>query len=162
MIVRSSGCSAYPVLLRCYYTLATSSHGCENSTPDAKLKASGILIFLRLLWLHDSSFEIWGMMSNLYGQSEDQMVRPRPLFPKPHSKPRVGGIILNNRNGLYSNQAKCHHEKFRNVTLPANDGRATDRSYDAYLFRDALKDKGMKPCITSRKSRSKLVKYSNM
>ena len=34
-----------------------------------------------------------------------------------------------------------------------------DRGYDADWFRDALKDKGMKPGILGRKSRAKPVKY---
>jgi transposase len=43
--------------------------------------------------------------------------------------------------------------------LKANHCRATDRGYDADWSRDALKDKGIKPCILGRKSRSKPVKY---
>jgi transposase len=43
--------------------------------------------------------------------------------------------------------------------LQANRCRATDRGYDADWFRDALKDKGIKPCIPGRKSRAKPVKY---
>ena len=43
--------------------------------------------------------------------------------------------------------------------LKANHCRATDRGYDADWFREALKDKGIKPCIPGRKSRSKPVKY---
>ena len=43
--------------------------------------------------------------------------------------------------------------------LQANDCRAMDRGYDADWFRDALKDKRIKPCIPGRKSRSKPVKY---
>jgi transposase len=45
-------------------------------------------------------------MSNLYEQSEEQMRRLRPYFPKSHGVPRgddrrvVGGIIFFNRNGL--------------------------------------------------------------
>ena len=34
-----------------------------------------------------------------------------------------------------------------------------DRGYDADWFRDALKDKGIRPCIPVRKSRSKIVRY---
>ena len=50
--------------------------------------------------------KLWGIMSNLYWLSEDQMVRLRPFFPKSHGKPRVddrrvlSGIIFINRNGL--------------------------------------------------------------
>jgi transposase len=43
--------------------------------------------------------------------------------------------------------------------LQANHCRATDRGYDADWFRDALKDKGIKPCIPGRNSRVKPVKY---
>ena len=34
-----------------------------------------------------------------------------------------------------------------------------DRGYDADWFREALKDKGIKPCIPGRKSRGKAVRY---
>jgi len=34
-----------------------------------------------------------------------------------------------------------------------------DRGYDADWFRDALEEKGIKPCIPGRKSRGKSVKY---
>ncbi|APF38892.1 IS5 family transposase [Chelatococcus daeguensis] len=34
-----------------------------------------------------------------------------------------------------------------------------DRGYDADWFRDALKDKGIRPCIPGRKSRGKAVRY---
>ena len=43
--------------------------------------------------------------------------------------------------------------------LQTNHCRATGRGYDADWFRDALKDKGIKPCIPGRKSRGKPVKY---
>ena len=43
--------------------------------------------------------------------------------------------------------------------LPAAKWLLGDRGYDADWFRDALKDKGIKPCIPGRKSRSKPVKY---
>jgi transposase len=43
--------------------------------------------------------------------------------------------------------------------LPANRCRATDRGYDADWFRNALKDKGIRPCIPGRKSRGKAVRY---
>jgi len=44
-------------------------------------------------------------------------------------------------------------------SLPAAEWLLGDRGYDADWFRDALKDKGIKPCIPGRKSRSKPVKY---
>lgn len=43
--------------------------------------------------------------------------------------------------------------------LRANHCRATDRGYDADWFRDALKDKGIKPCIPGRKLRGKSIKH---
>ncbi len=44
-------------------------------------------------------------------------------------------------------------------SLPAAEWLLGDRCYDADWFRDALKDKGIKPCIPGRKPRSKPVKY---
>jgi transposase len=44
-------------------------------------------------------------------------------------------------------------------SLPAAEWLLDDRGYDADWFRDALKDKGINPCIPGRKSRSKTVKY---
>jgi len=43
--------------------------------------------------------------------------------------------------------------------LPAADWLLGDRGYDADWFRDALKDKGIKPCIPGRKARIEPVKY---
>lgn len=40
-------------------------------------------------------------------------------------------------------------------TLPEVDRLLADRGHDADWFRDALKDKGIKPCIPGRKSRGK-------
>jgi transposase len=47
----------------------------------------------------------------------------------------------------------------RSRGLKANRCRAANRGYDADWFRDALKDNGIKPCIPSRKSRSKPAKF---
>lgn len=44
-------------------------------------------------------------------------------------------------------------------SLPNVDWLLGDRGYDADWLRYALKDKGIKPCIPGRKSRSKPVKY---
>ena len=44
-------------------------------------------------------------------------------------------------------------------SLPSADWLLADRGYDADWFRDALKDKGIKPCIPGRKSRGKPVKH---
>ena len=43
--------------------------------------------------------------------------------------------------------------------LRANHCRATDRVNDADWFRDAMKDKGIKPCVPGRKSRDKPRKH---
>ncbi len=43
--------------------------------------------------------------------------------------------------------------------LPEADWLIADRGYDADWFRDALKDKEIKPCIPGRKKRKALVKY---
>lgn len=42
---------------------------------------------------------------------------------------------------------------------PAAEWLIADRGYDAGWFREALKDKGIKPCIPGRKSRGKAVRY---
>jgi transposase len=44
-------------------------------------------------------------------------------------------------------------------SLPAAEWMIADRGYDADWFRDALKDKGIRPCIPGRKSRGKAVRY---
>ncbi|KXV28322.1 transposase [Gluconobacter japonicus] len=44
-------------------------------------------------------------------------------------------------------------------SLPAAQWMLADRGYDAAWFRDALEEKGIKPCIPERKSRGKPVKY---
>ncbi|MDR7127021.1 IS5 family transposase, partial [Pseudotabrizicola sp. 4114] len=44
-------------------------------------------------------------------------------------------------------------------SLPAAEWMLADRGYDADWFRDALKDKGIRPCIPGRKSRAKTVRY---
>ncbi|AOX16664.1 transposase [Kozakia baliensis NRIC 0488] len=44
-------------------------------------------------------------------------------------------------------------------SLPAAQWMLGDRGYVADWFRDALKAKGIKPCIPGRKSRGKPVKY---
>ena len=43
--------------------------------------------------------------------------------------------------------------------LPAAEWLIADRGYDADWFREALKDKGIRPCIPGRKSRGKAVRY---
>jgi transposase len=43
--------------------------------------------------------------------------------------------------------------------LPSAASLLRDRVSDADWFRDVLKDKGIKPCISGRKSRAKPVKY---
>ncbi len=44
-------------------------------------------------------------------------------------------------------------------SLPAAEWLIADRGYDADRFRDALKDKGIRPCIPGRKSRGEAVRY---
>jgi transposase len=44
-------------------------------------------------------------------------------------------------------------------SLPAAEWLIADRGYDADWFRNALKDKGIKPCIPGRKSRGKHIKH---
>jgi transposase len=44
-------------------------------------------------------------------------------------------------------------------SLPGAAWLIGERGYDAYWFREALKDKGIKPCIPGRKSRGKAVRY---
>ncbi len=44
-------------------------------------------------------------------------------------------------------------------SLPAAEWLIADRGYDADWFREALKQKGTRPCIPDRKSRSKPVRY---
>ncbi len=44
-------------------------------------------------------------------------------------------------------------------SLPEAEWLLADRGYDADWYRDALQDKGIKPCIPGRKSRGKPVKY---
>jgi len=43
--------------------------------------------------------------------------------------------------------------------LPKVDWLLGDRGYDADWFREALKGKGIRPCIPDRKRRKKTVKY---
>jgi transposase len=44
-------------------------------------------------------------------------------------------------------------------SLPKADWLLADRGYDADWFREALKEKGIKPCILGRKSRGKPIKH---
>jgi transposase len=44
-------------------------------------------------------------------------------------------------------------------SLPAAEWLIADRGYDADWFREALKDKGIRPCIPGRKSRGRAVRY---
>ena len=45
-------------------------------------------------------------------------------------------------------------------SLPAAEWMIADRGCDADWFRDALKDKGIRPCIPGRKSCGKAVRYN--
>ena len=44
-------------------------------------------------------------------------------------------------------------------SLPRADWLLADRSYDADWFREALADKGIKPCIPGRTSRDQPIKH---
>ncbi len=44
-------------------------------------------------------------------------------------------------------------------SLPKAEWLLADRGYDADWFRDALKEKGIKPCIPGRKSRGKPIRH---
>ena len=44
-------------------------------------------------------------------------------------------------------------------SLPAAEWLLGDRGYDADWFREGVQNKGIKPCISGRKSRTKPVKY---
>ena len=44
-------------------------------------------------------------------------------------------------------------------SIPDVDWLLGDRGYDADWFRDALKDKGIRPCIPGRKQRKAIVRY---
>ena len=44
-------------------------------------------------------------------------------------------------------------------SLPKADWLLADRGYDADWFREALADKGIKPCIPGRKSRERPIKH---
>jgi transposase len=44
-------------------------------------------------------------------------------------------------------------------SLPKAEWLLADRGHDADWFGEALKDKGIKPCIPGRKSRGKAVRY---
>jgi len=46
--------------------------------------------------------------------------------------------------------------------LPKAEWLPADCGYDADWFRDALKDKGIKPCIPGRKSRGKPIKHDKL
>ena len=49
--------------------------------------------------------------------------------------------------------------RWKSTSLPSADWLLADRGYDADWFREALKDKGIKPCIPGRKSRGKPIKH---
>ena len=44
-------------------------------------------------------------------------------------------------------------------SLPAVDWLIADRGYDADWFRDAPKDRGIRPCIPGRTSRGQAIRY---
>lgn len=44
-------------------------------------------------------------------------------------------------------------------SLPSADGLLADRGYYVDWFREALKDKGIRPCIPGRKSRARPIRH---
>jgi transposase len=46
--------------------------------------------------------------------------------------------------------------------LPPAQHLLADRGYDADWFREALRDKGIEPCIPPRKSRKRSIKYDTV
>ncbi len=44
-------------------------------------------------------------------------------------------------------------------SLPGADWLLADKGYDADWFREALRDRGIKPCIPGRSSRDKTIKH---
>lgn len=44
-------------------------------------------------------------------------------------------------------------------SLPKAEWLLADRGYDADWFRDALEEKGIKPCVPGRKSRARSIRY---
>lgn len=121
-------------------------------------------------------------MSNLFWLTDAQMARLQLFFPKSHGKPRVddrrvlSGIIFINGNGLRwcdapreYGPAKTLYNRWKRWgdkgavallgSIPKAEWLLADRGYDAAWFSDALKDKGIKPCIPGRKSRGKPVKH---
>jgi transposase len=69
------------------------------------------------------------------------------------------GIFARMMNGLAAEAAVPKTVMIPSHGLRANRCRAADRGYDADGFRDTLRDKGIKPRIPGRRSRTKPVKY---
>lgn len=95
------------------------------------------------------------------GQSSD-MPRRRGE-PSPFSdRQSVTGWRAQNPGGLYGAAGQISDYTGAAALLddlPKAQWLLADRGYDADWFRDALEQKGIKPCIPGRKSRSLPVKY---
>ena len=82
-------------------------------------------------------------MSNLYWLTDEQMGRLKPL-----SFFMTAGQVSD-----YTGAAALLDDR------PKAQWMLADRGYDADWYRDALQEKGIKPCIPGRKSRLKPIKY---
>jgi transposase len=76
------------------------------------------------------------------------MVRAKPA--------NVSRVSPNWKNG--PPKTLCNRWKRSVGSLPAAEWLIADRSYDADWFREALKEKGISPCIPGRKLRGKAVR----
>ena len=126
-------------------------------------------------------------MSDLFWLIDAQMARLEPYFPKSHGKPRVDDSLPGNglpasrcrsadatnlkvhrtatsmgvkKGGVAAGQVSDYvGARALRSSLPNVDWLLGDRGYDPDWFREALKDKGIRACIPSRKQRKTPVKY---
>ncbi|WP_225063185.1 IS5 family transposase [Komagataeibacter rhaeticus] len=121
-------------------------------------------------------------MSDLFWLTDEQMERLQPFFPKTHGRARVrdpGCLIGRTKGGMNTKLHAIIDQSGRPLSffmiagqisnytgapalldsLPAAQWMLGDHGYDADWFRNALKAKGIKPCIPGRKSREKPIKY---
>lgn len=117
------------------------------------------------------------MMSNLFWLTDEQMERLQPFFPKSHGRPRVDDqrrrLISRTAGGLNTKLHVVTDAKGRPLKFFMTAGQVSDYTGAAALLdglpaaewmladrlRDALKNKGIRPCIPGRKSRGKAVRY---
>jgi len=123
-------------------------------------------------------------MRSLFWLTDAQMGRLQPFFPKSHGKPRVDGGVCQAalsssiatacggamRPGIMARRRRSTFMTAGQVgdhtgaaalpgSLPKAEWLLADRAHDADWIRDAFKDKGIKPCITGRKSRGKPARH---